>query len=149
MHARPAVVKDMRNVFNSPAKRCLDEIECAGYTFAQAKEVFRARHKSGAAQALVFRDEVLAIIAWGPGEALGRPIIGTYFLAKEEFFTDEVPSVRFGRKFMRELQAHVGNLPLVSMCWGTHPEIERWYRLMGYRLAETFGRQRNFVLDPR
>jgi hypothetical protein len=149
MEARSSTAQDLRAVFKDPAQRCLDEINHAGYTFEEAKSVFKDLRVAGRLNSLVVDGEVIGLIGWGPDNTHAQPIIGTYFMGLESFFSPKVPSVRFGRKFMRELQKKTGNLPMVSMCYSTHPETERWYLLMGYRLAETFGVQRYFVLDPR
>ncbi|MBZ5761577.1 hypothetical protein LAV84_18315 [Rhizobium sp. VS19-DR104.2] len=148
MRARLAIPQDLRFVFANPAERCVNEIEMADYTFEQAKDVFRKLRKSSSVMAVLEMDTPIGLIAWEHSKAVETPIIGTYFLGTERFFQPTILSARFGKKFMRGLQSELGNLPMVSMCWSTHPQTERWYEIMGYRLAETFGKQRNFVLDP-
>ncbi|SCW77067.1 hypothetical protein SAMN02927900_04761 [Rhizobium mongolense subsp. loessense] len=149
MQARKATPRDLRTVFSGLAQRCVDETHAAGYTADEAKNTFRSLRKQDAVWAIDHNNDTVGIIGFSPDEASGHPIIGTYFYGTEAFFDPKTPSVRFGRTFMREMQVSFGNLPMVSMCYGTHPEIERWYRLMGYRFAEQFGVQRNFVLDPK
>ncbi|MCV9960763.1 hypothetical protein OIU34_02525 [Pararhizobium sp. BT-229] len=148
MKARQATAQDLRQVFSDLAQRCLDEVETAGYTLEKAKSIFRGLRRDGRLWALELNGEAIGLIGFEESEAVGAPFIGTYFFGRERFFSPDVPSVRFGKRFMRAMQRQFGNLPMVSMCYGNHPKIERWYRLMGYRLAETFDVQRNFVLDP-
>ncbi|EJB02912.1 hypothetical protein Rleg9DRAFT_1726 [Rhizobium leguminosarum bv. trifolii WSM597] len=136
-------------MFGNLAQRCIEEIDLADYTLAEAKEAFRGIWKLGNLWALDFHGEPIGLIGFQRDEIdVGVPVLATFFVGKAKFFDPAVPSVRFGRKFMRKMQTEFDNLPVVSMCYGVHPEIERWYRLMGYRLAETYGVQRNFVLDP-
>ncbi|MCL6653495.1 hypothetical protein A6R70_14475 [Agrobacterium rubi] len=149
MEARVSTIQDLRAVFKNPAQRCLDEIKYAGFSFVEAKSIFKGLRAAGTLNSLVADGEVIGLIGWAPDEVLGQPIIGTYFMGLESFFQPQIPSVLFGRRFMRKLQAETGNLAMVSMSYSDHPQTERWYRLMGYRLAETFGIQRNFVLDPK
>lgn len=149
MQARKATQQDLRLVFTHLAKRSVEEIALAEYTLPEAREVFRDLRKGGALWALEHAGDAIGLIGFGHEELPdGEPVISTYFIGREAFFEPSIPSVRFGRRFMREMQADYGNRPMVSMCWSTHPQTERWYTLMGYRLAETLGVQRNFVLDP-
>ncbi|QIO64800.1 hypothetical protein [Rhizobium leguminosarum] len=148
MQSRKATSQDMRVVFTDLAQRSVDEMHAAEYTLHDVKDVFRKLRKSGDLWSLVVDDEPIGLIGFRRDEHEGSPITASYFVGREAFFDPAVPSARFGRRFMREMQVQYGNLPLVSMCYGRHLEIERWYRIMGYRLAETLGVQRNFVLDP-
>ncbi|OOG74695.1 hypothetical protein B0E45_04640 [Sinorhizobium sp. A49] len=150
MYARVATISDLDKIFAAPAQRCIEDLEGAGSSLGDAEKNFRTRQKIGDIRALFVKDdEVTGLISWQRREVLGSLRIRVYFIGAEDFFAPEVPSTRFGRKYMRTLQCELGNLPMLSMCWITHPKVDRWYRLMGYRLAETYGRQRNFVLEPK
>ncbi len=150
MYARVASIPDLDKIFAAPAQRCIDDLECAGWSLGEAEKNFRTRQEVGDIRALVVKgEEVTGLISWQRREVLGSLRVRVYFIGAEDFFTPQVPSTRFGRKYMRTLQSELGNLPMLSMCWLTHPKVDRWYRLMGYRLAETYGRQRNFVLEPQ
>ncbi|KQU97749.1 hypothetical protein ASD00_17320 [Ensifer sp. Root31] len=150
MYARVASLPDLDKIFAAPAQRCIEELECAGSSLGEAERNFRTRQRVGDIRALIIKDDdATGLISWQKREVLGSLRIRVYFIGVEEFFAPQVPSTRFGRKYMSTLQSELGNLPMLSMCWGTHPEVDRWYRLMGYRLAETYGQQRNFVLEPR
>ncbi|WP_136625033.1 hypothetical protein [Aureimonas flava] len=119
----------------------------ADVTLADVKEAIKAAIKAGCAATLVHNGANVALMAWeetAEGEALA-----TTFLATDRFYEPDVPSVRFGRRYMRQIQAEAGNLPVVSYCYSPHPKVERWYRLMGYRLIKVEGPCKVFVLPAR
>ncbi len=148
MRARKAEPKDLRIVFGDLAERCLSEIRDAGYSVSQAKDVFRRLQKDGNLWALVAGDETIGLIGFEHDDDQQEPAMATFFLGREAFFDPSIRSASFGRRFMREIQAGFGNRAMISVCFGTHPEIARWYRLMGYRLDETHEYYRVFKLDP-
>src|SRR5689334_6472638 len=124
MRARKASERDWLAVVNNIAPRCTDELIAAGSSLHAIKKIMRPLQKRGDMYALLHNDRTVAIIAWAQDIAEnGLPYVGTYFLATDVFFSREVPSVLFGRHFMRQLQKEVGNKPIVSSCYGVHPEI--------------------------
>lgn len=150
MEARPSTHADLRLVSRSLSARSLDELAAAGLPLRRAVDALKAPIKAGTAATLTHKGEAVALITWEhiPYDEASA-VLATAFMATERFFAPDVPSVRFGRRFLREIQADAGNLPIVSYSWSSHPKTERWYRLIGYERREVDGSRKAFILGPR
>lgn len=150
MDAKTSSLADFRAVSGNLSARSREEMAVAEVTLADVKEDLKAAIKAGNAATLVHNGAIVALMTWEViDHSDGGTGLATTFLATDRFYEPDVPSVRFGRRYMRQVQADAGNLPIVSYCYSSHPKVERWYRLMGYQLWKVEGPCRAFVLPPR
>lgn len=143
MEAKRATIKEMDYVLDHLDEESRKEFVRAGYDMQSARAFFVERIERGLADTLRHNGRVVAVIAWVETEG----VIYTAFIATSEFFNPKVPSVRFGRRYLRALQQSCGQIPIVARCYSDREQVRRWYELMGFVLISERNVERVFRLD--
>ncbi len=92
----------------------------------------RACMDSGGLDCLVENDEPLAMI--GTVITNGQPYTHrTWFIASKKYFDMGVKSVIAGRRYMSTLAKSRPGVSFESLTASSHPEVERWFALLGFR----------------
>ncbi|MDX0499083.1 hypothetical protein GOC68_22860 [Sinorhizobium medicae] len=126
MQARPATPSDLAKVFRRNAERMIEEYATAGVSTRAAKDIMLAEVNAGRGHALVTNGQTVAVIVWQPYNGA----VFTSFAAQNSFFT--ASTVRFCKRHIREIQALCGNAILHSQSFSRHPQVERWFRALGF-----------------
>ncbi|WP_315924016.1 hypothetical protein [Mesorhizobium sp. SP-1A] len=142
MRARQATVGDLETVFHDLSKRMSDEYAAAGKDSKFAYDNLMMNLGEGRAHVLLQDDRPVAIIAWHEEDDAAD----TLFAAQDDFFS--ASTVRFCKGHIRRIQALTGNLPIRSRSWIDHPDVGRWFQIIGYVEQERQNGARLFVLPP-
>lgn len=142
MESRKSLPHDFNLIEPHLAKRMIDEYALAKVSPEMVGKYFR--HLIGAGQATTFMSNgvVLAVLAWEVSDGAAH----TSFAAVEEYF--HPTHVRYLKRYLRAEQERLGNLPLVSNSYSTHPSTEKWFTLLGFTKILAAGVHRVFRLDP-
>lgn len=126
MRARTATVGDLEFVFNSLSKRLSEEYLAAGIEAQVVQDRLTMNLKEGRAHSLLDKEgNVVAIIAWHEDD-----VAHTLFAARETFFS--ASTVRFCRRHIRRIQALAGNRPFHHWSRLDHPDVAKWFRIIGF-----------------
>ncbi|RVT80206.1 hypothetical protein EM858_04210 [Agrobacterium sp. CNPSo 2736] len=142
MEYRKATTGDLAKVFRNSDERLTAEYITAGYNPRKVKDMFREWVVAGDAHALTYGGNPVAIIAW---QTLDGEVY-TSFAATPEFF--EKKFVRFSRRHIKQIQVVHGNKPIVAVSYGTHPQLVRWFSLLGFQRDITQGPATLYKLSP-
>ncbi|RWA59458.1 hypothetical protein [Mesorhizobium sp.] len=110
----------------------------------KAKNGFRKAIKENRADTLLISEGApIALVRWQiqDGEA------HTGFAAQEAFF--EAKYVRPMARYVRDLQARLGNVPLVAANWSGREDARRWFEVLGYEFLMHYGPAQIFLLRAR
>lgn len=142
MQARSATIQDLTVVFQGLAERMSSEYLAAGGNTLEARDALLMNLKEGRGHSLLQGDEPVAIIAWDEDESC----VHTSFAAREAFFS--ASTVRFCKRHIRHIQRLCGNLPVRSYSWSDHPDVQRWFEVIGFRKVESDNGCNIFELAP-
>lgn len=141
---RKAVERDIGAIWPRLAKRTTDEFQLADYPSRKARKMFKDLIKAGTAHTILEGTNRIAIIAW---EMRGGEMF-TSFAGTEAFF--EARFVRPSARYIATLQQTNGNCPLVSCSYSTHPQVDRWFAILGFSLRpQSRINHKEFVLKPQ
>jgi hypothetical protein len=142
MRSRTATIGDLEFVFGKLSQRLVDDYASSGMGTQASRDVLVMNLKEGRAHALVDEEQPVAIIAWHEHDG----VVHTLFAAQDSFFT--ASTVRFCRKNIRRIQALEGNLPVQHRSWIAGPEVEKWFRVIGFVPKEKGPKSTLFDLSP-
>ena len=144
MNSQPASIPDMEIILLNLDDESRNEIELAGFDLKQARHFLVERIQCDQADALRHDGKLLAIISWFV-EGLA---VTTSFVATSAFFDPGVPSVRFGRRYMRALQQRFRGHEIISYSYSGRESARRWFELMGFTLASEKDGSKIFRFGP-
>lgn len=119
-----------------------DELEQAGYTPQSARKLLFTLLLDSDAIVILERATPIAILII---QTTAEDICETYFVGTEAFFTGARPTLHLRKLVDKRLATKHRHMKLVSISFSAHPELLRWYKLMGYELGEQKGRYHKFV----
>lgn len=141
LKARAATIGDLETVFGDISGRLSENYAAAGLTLGRVQDSLMMDLREGRAHTLLDGDLALAVITWHETDVSAE----TSFAARDGFFS--ASTVRFCRRHIRHIQALTGNLPIISRSWLEGPEIDRWFRIIGYEQKQD-GDVKLFELPP-
>jgi hypothetical protein len=140
MEARTATPQDLSHVFDHLAERISQEHAKAGETGSKAHEKLLMYLREGRGHALLDGNKTLAVITWHEEGGIAY----TSFAADEEFFSAK--SVRFCKRHIQKIQQLCGNIPIRSISWSKHPDVDRWFAVIGFQKVEQDEKSSTFEL---
>jgi hypothetical protein len=143
MEARTATRQDLSYVFAHLAARISQEFSAAGETEGGAKEHLLMDLREGRGHALREGDQILAVITWHEDDGNAY----TSFAANEAFFAAK--TVRFCKRHIQQIQQLCGNIPVRSVIWSNHPDVDRWFAAIGFNKVEANEKSTTYELPPR
>ncbi|MGX5843601.1 hypothetical protein ACWGTI_23045 [Mesorhizobium sp. ArgA1] len=145
LDARKAIESDIKSVMTSLSATSAGELITAGRTIEEATEQMVEWSGEGEAIAIDSDNSPIAILIFRDEDA---NVLGTSFMATEQFFTGWLPT-RFLKRYVDAKMKKLPGVAVVSTTYSQHPSLHRWYRLMGYRDPATDGVSFTFVREPR
>jgi hypothetical protein len=145
--ARPTTLADIQAVLAAPSAVTARELERANLTQWQALKLFRDSLVEGEARTVLLDGEIGFILGIAPHPMLPRRS-SLWFLATERYWKTGAAGVRFGRSFIKSLETRYPNEYLTARSWSDHPDVERWFALLGFKLEAMHGLSRVFTRRP-
>lgn len=142
--AAPTRLADISAVLDNPSAITAREIERAGFTQWTALKFLRDCLKDGEARTVFFDGEIAFILGIAPHPLMPRHS-SLWFIATEAYWRAGAQGVRFGRSFLRSMEQRFPSEHLTARSFSDHPDTERWFALLGFRLATYEGLSRVFV----
>jgi hypothetical protein len=139
---RAATASDVRDVMANLSDISGAEVFAAGYTLHSGTQLMVQTRKRHGATAIVEGDQAIAILIF---DRSNQTEWSTLFMAKEPFFRSgrSEPTKALRRHIDGVLRSNPG-VALSSITYSTHPELARWYRIMGYGEGKPEGRGTRF-----
>jgi hypothetical protein len=139
---------DIKAVLDDPSAITAQETEAAGFTPWTALKFFRDCLQEGEARAVFVDGEIAFVLGIAPHPLLPRRA-SLWFVSTERYWKTGAAGVRFGRAFLRSLAEKYPGEWLVARSWSRHPDVERWFALLGFKLSTATGLSREFVRPPK
>jgi hypothetical protein len=128
------------------SKVSLDEIRAGNYTIEEVTDAMLQLWRASGGVTILSWAKPLAVLIFTP--IPGQKSLGTAFMATDAFFGDAWKPSRLLRRYLDRKMATLPGISLVSYTYSTHPELARWYRLMGYGAPTVEGAKHTFVRPP-
>lgn len=145
--ARPTTLADIQAVLAQPSAVTARELERAGLTLWQALKLFRDNLVEGEARTVLIDGEIGFVLGIAPHPMLPRRS-SLWFIAMERYWKTGAAGVRFGRSFITSLESRYPGEYLTARSWSDHPDVERWFALLGFKLEAMHGLSRVFTRPP-
>ncbi len=126
MRVRPADIDEVFYVLMHADKRHLDEIANAGVTQRQFLDLAYGWLKREGADTLWLDGHPACVLGYD-----GRY---TWFIATPAYYAGGVPVIRHARRYWAEQAEKRGEI--LTLVTSTHPDTERWFRLLGFEIVE-------------
>jgi hypothetical protein len=129
----PATKQHVIKVMNNLSPQNAQELENLGLGLWEAFKRIKGFMQSGEATALLLGEEPCCVfgVVWD-----AKDYHKTWFIATEEYWKLGMVGVRHARKFLQQARR---NGPLITGSASPHPEVERWFRLLGYEKMQEEG----------
>jgi hypothetical protein len=147
IEAAPTTLADVQSVLASPSAVTARELERAKLTPWTALKFFRDSLKEGEARTVRIDGAIGFILGIAPHPLLPRRS-SLWFIATEAYWRTGAAGVRFGRSFIKTLEARYPGEYLSARSWSDHPDVERWFALLGFQLEAIHGMSRVFTRHP-
>lgn len=145
--AGPTTLADIQSVLAKPSAVTARELERAGLTTWQALKIFRDSLKEGEARTVRIDGEIGFVLGIAPHPLLPRRS-SLWFIATEAYWRTGAAGVRFGRSFITSLENRYPGEYLSARSWSDHPDVDRWFALLGFRPEAFHGNSRVFLRHP-
>lgn len=145
--AASTTLADVQAVLAEPSAVTARELDRAGLTTWQALKLFRDSLKEGEARTVRIDGDIGFILGIAPHPLLPRRA-SLWFIATERYWRTGADGVRFGRSFIKSIQDRYPTEHLSARSWSDHPDVERWFALLGFRLESMQGLSRVFTRGP-
>lgn len=142
--ARPTRLADVLAVLEDPSAITHGELTRAGFTKWTALKFLRDCLKDGEARTVFLGGEVGFILGVAPHPLLPRHS-SLWFIATEAYWQTGAKGVRFGRSFLRAIEQRYPGEHLTARTWSDHPDVERWFALLGFERQSFEGLSQVFV----
>lgn len=129
---------DIIRVVENASEVTAAEAETAGFTPWTLTKALWQRLKDGEAITVSDASGPLFVLGHYP-DPLRSDNRLLWFIATDGWFELGATSVRFGRRFMRELRAAHPRCSFTSVSWSKHPDLCRWFAFQGFVLEERAG----------
>jgi hypothetical protein len=146
LRSRPATKHDIKRVMENLSKVSLDEIAAGGYVINDVTDTIIELWRRSGGTTILSRADPIAVLIF---TQLPDGTLGTSFMATEAFFGSRWKPTLFLRHYLDRKMDKLPDVSLMSFTYSTHPEVARWYRLMGYGDPMTDGKRNTFVRAPR
>lgn len=147
---RPATLKDVSAILAEPSRTTADELRRANVTGRQVLCAFREAIRTGDAVTLTVDGEPAFVLAlFALPEENGTPAVATQFIAAEAFWNLGARGVWLGRRMLASIRRQRPGTALISASYSPHPEVERWFALLGFRKQRQEARAGVFLLPPK
>ena len=146
LRKRPAEKADIKYIMKNLSAVSAGELEAARASAENTARSLAALLKVHGGVTILDRAEPIAVLLMMPTR--DPRLMSTAFMATEKFFGAAWKPTRFLR---RHLDARMASLPGVSLrstTFSTHPQLARWFRLMGYGEPQTEGASHTFFRRP-
>jgi hypothetical protein len=146
LRKRSALKADVRHVMKNLSAVSASELRTARASVENTSRSMATLLKTHGGVAILDRAEPIAILIFQPTR--DPKLMSTAFMATEKFFGAAWKPTRFLRRFLDQKMEAMPGVSLRSTTFSTHPELARWFRLMGYGEPQVEGSSYTFFRRP-
>lgn len=143
----PTMLAHIMAVLEDPSEITRRELEVAGFNKWTALKFLRDCLKDGEARTVTIDGRIGFILGVAPHPMLPRHS-SLWFIATEAYWKTGAAGVRYGRAFLRGVEQRYPEEELTARTWSDHPDVERWFALLGFRQQTFMGLSRVFTRPP-